>query len=113
MLQQQVDYDFAVYRLPMPTDVPVTILTVGRSLLHAAVDLELILNTAGKNCLHGSLNFCYTDCVAPLWCCLYRVFRVHCGALVLKLHRKKRKKTAQLLSIVQPDCDRLWLIYIT
>lgn len=55
MLQQQVDYDFAVYRLPMPTDVPVTILTVGRSLLHAAVDLELILNTTGKHCLHSGL----------------------------------------------------------
>lgn len=49
MLQQQVLYDFAVYSLPMPADVPVTILTVGRSLLHAAVDLELPLNTAGKH----------------------------------------------------------------
>ena len=55
--QQQVMYDFAVYSLPMPADVPVTILTVGRSLLHAAVDLELPLNTAGKHGMHsGSFN---------------------------------------------------------
>lgn len=48
MEQQQVTYEFTVYSLPMPVDVPVTILTVGRSLLHTAVDLELPLNAAGK-----------------------------------------------------------------
>ena len=53
MLQQQVLYDFAVYSLPMPADVPVTILTVGRSLLHAAVDVELPLNTAGTHDMHS------------------------------------------------------------
>lgn len=49
MQQQQVTYEFMVYSLPMPADVPVTILTVGKSLLHAAVDLDLPLNTAGKH----------------------------------------------------------------
>ena len=53
MLQQQVLYGFAVYSLPMPADVPVTILTGGRSFLHAAVDIELPLNTAGKHGTHS------------------------------------------------------------
>ncbi|KAL3146743.1 hypothetical protein ABBQ38_014728 [Trebouxia sp. C0009 RCD-2024] len=47
MQQQEVEYEFAVYNLPLPADVPVTILTVGKSLLHKAVDLELPLNTTG------------------------------------------------------------------
>ena len=58
MLQQQVMYDFAVYNLPMPADMPVTILTVGRSLLHAAVDVELPLTTAGKHDMHSGSYFC-------------------------------------------------------
>ena len=56
MEQQQVTYDFTVYSLPMPVDVPVTILSVGRSLLHAAVDLELPLNAAGELALLGSIS---------------------------------------------------------
>ena len=51
MQQQVVEYEFAVYSLPMPADVPVTLLTVGKSLLHGAVDLELPLNTTGKHSL--------------------------------------------------------------
>ncbi|KAL3134977.1 hypothetical protein ABBQ32_007935 [Trebouxia sp. C0010 RCD-2024] len=47
MQQQEVEYEYAVYNLPLPSDVPVTILTMGKSLLHKAVDLELPLNTTG------------------------------------------------------------------
>lgn len=48
MQEQVVKYEFEVYSLPMPADVPVTILAPGKSLLRAAVDLELPLNTTGK-----------------------------------------------------------------
>ena len=41
---QQVEYDFGVYTLPMPADVPITILSDGPSLLKAAVSLEVPLN---------------------------------------------------------------------
>ena len=51
MRNQQIDYDFGVYNLPMPADVPVTILSEGPSMLSSAVDLELPINTAG-NCTH-------------------------------------------------------------
>lgn len=67
MQEQVVKYEFEVYSLPMPADVPVTILTPGKSLLRAAVDLELPLNTTGKHrplawvihlCFPGSLLRC-------------------------------------------------------
>ena len=49
---QQVEYDFGVYTLPMPTDVPVTILSDGPSLLKASVSLEMPLNAgAAGDCI--------------------------------------------------------------
>lgn len=47
MASQQVEYDFGVYSLPMPVDSPVTVLSVGSSLLKSSVDLELPINAAG------------------------------------------------------------------
>lgn len=40
---KKVDYDFNFYSLPIPTDVPVLILSQGRSLLHAALSLTIPL----------------------------------------------------------------------
>ena len=47
MASQVVNYDFGPYSLPMPVDAPVTVLSVGASLLKASLDLELPINTAG------------------------------------------------------------------
>lgn len=47
MASQIVDYDFGTYSLPIPVDAPVTVLSVGASLLKPSVDLELPINAAG------------------------------------------------------------------
>ncbi|DBB18520.1 TPA: hypothetical protein ACH3X3_000160 [Trebouxia sp. C0006] len=47
MASQVLDNDFDAYSLPMPVDAPVTVLSVGASLLKPSVDLELPINTAG------------------------------------------------------------------
>lgn len=72
MQQQEVEYEYAVYNLPLPSDVPVTILTMGKSLLHKAVDLELPLNTTGKYNLwdwpalhHAALTY---NMALRFWC---------------------------------------------
>ena len=57
---QQVEYDFGVYTLPMPADVPVTILSDGPSLLKASVSLEMPLNA-------GAAGDCITS-AAPQHC---------------------------------------------
>jgi len=49
MASQIVDYDFGAYSLPMPVDAPVTVLSVGASLLKPSVDLELPINAAGDS----------------------------------------------------------------
>ena len=41
---KSVDYGFRVYRLPMPTDVPATILSTGTSLLGGSVDVVVPLH---------------------------------------------------------------------
>ena len=48
MASQVLEYDFDAYNLPMPTDAPVTVLSVGASLLKPSVDLELPINAAGE-----------------------------------------------------------------
>ncbi|DBA73189.1 TPA: hypothetical protein ACH3X1_011268 [Trebouxia sp. C0004] len=47
MASQTVDYDFGAYSLPMPVDAPVTVVSIGASLLKPSVDLELPINAAG------------------------------------------------------------------
>lgn len=51
---KQVDYDFEFYKLPMPLDVPVTILSQGRALLQGSVDAVLPLQStsAAGSCLN-------------------------------------------------------------
>lgn len=41
-----MDYGFRVYRLPMPADVPATILSTGASLLGGSVDVVVPLQAA-------------------------------------------------------------------
>ena len=41
-----MDYGFRVYRLPMPADVPATILSTGASLLTGSVDVVVPLHSA-------------------------------------------------------------------
>ena len=41
-----MDYGFRVYRLPMPADVPATILSTGASLLSGSVDVVVPLHSA-------------------------------------------------------------------
>lgn len=43
---KSVDYGFRVYRLPMPADVPATILSTGTSLLSGSVDVVVPLHAA-------------------------------------------------------------------
>lgn len=43
---KSVDYGFRVYRLPMPADVPATILSAGASLLGGSVDVVVPLLAA-------------------------------------------------------------------
>ena len=43
---KSVDYSFRVYRLPMPADVPATILSAGTSLLSGSVDVVVPLHAA-------------------------------------------------------------------
>ena len=49
MASQVLDCDFGAYSLPMPVDAPVTVLSVGASLLKPSVDLELLINAAGES----------------------------------------------------------------
>ena len=42
--QQSVDYEFNFYRLPIPADVPTTILSSGTSLLGSSVDIVVPLH---------------------------------------------------------------------
>ncbi|KAA6418765.1 MAG: E2F target 1 [Trebouxia sp. A1-2] len=49
MASQVLDCDFGAYSLPMPVDAPVTVLSVGASLLKPSVDLELLINAAGTS----------------------------------------------------------------
>ena len=66
METQQVSFDFPMYSLPMPLDAPVTILAVGHTTLHAAVDLELPLNSAGELVLwHMPLRLLQTASWTP------------------------------------------------
>ena len=61
MASQQVHYDFDQYALPMKVDVPVTVLSVGASLLKASVDLEVPINAAGDvlSHVHGNAVECF------------------------------------------------------
>lgn len=42
--QKSVDYEFGFYRLPIPADVPTTILSAGTSLLGSSVDVVVPLH---------------------------------------------------------------------
>ena len=41
---KKIEYDFSFYTLPMSADVPVTVLSSGKSLLHTALDVVLPLH---------------------------------------------------------------------
>ena len=52
MASQQVNYSFTCTTLPMNVDIPVTVLSVGASLLKASVDLEVPINAVGDVLSH-------------------------------------------------------------
>ena len=54
MASQQVEYDFTLLRLPMYVDSPVTILSVGASLLKASVDLEVPIHAGEVSHVQGN-----------------------------------------------------------
>ena len=68
MASQQVHYDFDQYALPMKVDVPVTVLSVGASLLKASVDLEVPINAAGDVLSHvyGNAVECFMFQCPPM-----------------------------------------------
>ena len=70
---KSVDYDFEYYKLPMPVDVAVTILSQGRALLQQCVDVVLPLRSLAATGKLSSLQDIWL-----MWC---QAVPLPCGAI--------------------------------